>query len=181
MNLSPDLFSTLALLALLGMASYVDLLEHRIPNRLVLVGLIVAISLAASTAGRDGVVACLTGVATGAALLLPYYVLGGMGAGDVKLMAMAGGFLGARLTVAAVLATLLSGVVIGFVMLLVWRTAHSTLFYRLTSGVFTSRSVHRPEVESGPEAPGLPYGVAILIGVCLALIWNLTNSAAVMS
>ena len=181
MMLFPDLLSTFALLALLGIAAYIDLLEHRIPNQLVLTGLVVAIALAASTAGSDGVMSSLAGVATGGALLLPYYVLGGMGAGDIKLMAMAGGFLGAKLTVAAVLATLLSGVVFGFAILVIWRTAHSALVHRLTSSVFTSRSGHGPGGEPGDEAPGLPYGVAILIGVCLALIWNLSTTAAVTS
>lgn len=54
----------------------------------------------------------LLGVLAGFAILLPGYVLGKTGAGDVKLMAMAGAYLGLSGTVIAALVTFITGGVV---------------------------------------------------------------------
>ena len=95
----------LALLAgLLAAALWHDLRTRRIPNRLVLwgtVGGVVLNSMLPAGAGLFqqpfgglGLLQSLAGAAAGLALLLPMYLLRALGAGDVKLMAMCGAFLG---------------------------------------------------------------------------------------
>jgi Flp pilus assembly protein protease CpaA len=96
-----SLSAAFMLAALLAAAVVIDLRTRRIPNRLVLLGagaaallhLIGSVSPALSTA-RDAVVHALAGMAVGALWLLPGYLLGRTGGGDVKLLAVAGAFLG---------------------------------------------------------------------------------------
>src|SRR5687768_11743315 len=81
------------LLALLGSAMWCDIRTRRIPNKLVLVGLATSF-VAQGLRGLDGTQAWFLGTLAGFGLLLPLYVIRAMGAGDVKLMAMVGSFLG---------------------------------------------------------------------------------------
>lgn len=124
------LLSVTALALLLGLAIASDLRAHRIPNRLVGLGLAAALmlhawSLAAGTVPLAGTHwwSPLAGAAVGAALLLPLHLAGGMGAGDVKLMAMAGAFVGARSAAwAALYALVLGGMACAVAAL--WSMAH---------------------------------------------------------
>lgn len=100
-------------------ATWGDLRRRRIANRLVLAG--AAAGLFFNTVGPEGLGyasalpgalgfwTALAGLATGLGLMLPLYLLRAMGAGDVKLMAMVGAFLGPQATVGAVLATFIAG------------------------------------------------------------------------
>lgn len=109
MNLTPASWQLwcFAVLALaLVMATEADFLEQRIPN--LLVGLVlvagVALNMAGPANGREGMFGdfpgalggaqALLGALVGLALFLPLYVLGAMGAGDVKLLAALGAFTG---------------------------------------------------------------------------------------
>jgi len=71
-------------------AAYFDLRWRRIPNWLV--GTTIALSLVwhTWTAGLGGLWLSVGGLLAGAALLLPLYLLKGMGAGDVKFFAAIG-------------------------------------------------------------------------------------------
>lgn len=71
-----------------------DLATRRIPNLLTLGAAIAALAVHAYLEGFSGVWMSLSGWLVGAALLLPFFALGGMGAGDVKLMAALGAWLG---------------------------------------------------------------------------------------
>lgn len=82
-------------------ASVSDIRSGRIPNRLVLLGLLSGLGLAYvlgaggwGFAGGAGLLAALQGLLAGALLLLPLYLLRLLGAGDVKLMAALGALLG---------------------------------------------------------------------------------------
>ncbi|WP_201320231.1 prepilin peptidase, partial [Burkholderia sp. E168m30] len=67
-------------------AASTDIATRRIPNRLVLLGLAGALVAQCLLQGVPaGVLGWLAGAATGFGLLLPFYLLRGMAAGDVKL------------------------------------------------------------------------------------------------
>src|SRR5262245_38867262 len=71
-----------------------DLRTRRIPNLLTFGGAALAIVEAVRVAGPGGGVTSVGGWLTGAALFMPMFALGGMGAGDVKLAACIGAWLG---------------------------------------------------------------------------------------
>lgn len=96
-------------IALLVLAVTGDLRERRIPNGLSLGGIVVGVTLHTALRGSDGASTALLGSLAGGLLLFPFYLLRGMAAGDVKLMAAVGAHLGPPLVVIAVLATLIAG------------------------------------------------------------------------
>jgi Flp pilus assembly protein protease CpaA len=86
---------------LLTAAVVTDLRTRRIPNRLLLLGAGAAVALdvigwvsQVPPPARVALVHGLAGMGVGALWLLPGYLLGRTGGGDVKLLAVAGAFLG---------------------------------------------------------------------------------------
>lgn len=141
----------------LALAVGSDLRSRRVPNGLVAAGLAVALAipLAGALGAADGpswrlaatsVAPWAAGLVLGGLLLLPGYALGGMAAGDVKLMAMAGAFLGPGLATAAVLYTCLVGGALALAVL-AWRRARG-----------------RPAPTHQAYAPAIALG-------CLAAVW----------
>lgn len=128
----------------------------------------------------------MAGWVTGLALLLPLYLLRIMGAGDVKLMAMTGAFLGPQATVGALLCVLLAGGVLalGTALLegklrLLWRNLNVMLLGALAGGAMTGLPVSgKPDEGVAGDAEGddrefagtLPYGVAIAAGTMVYLV-----------
>jgi prepilin peptidase CpaA len=110
----------LAVLALLlAAATRSDIRTRRIPNRLVLWGALAGLSLHSIWPEGSGITGAIlagkgpwfsiAGFALGLVLLLPFYALRTMGAGDVKLVAMTGAFLGPAGVAGAALLTMLCG------------------------------------------------------------------------
>jgi prepilin peptidase CpaA len=102
---------TLALFALLVAAGVIDYRTMRIPNWLTVGGILVGLLSSTLSTGRplDGFMGASAGMAAGLAVLLPFYALRVMGAGDVKLMAAIGAFLGFPAILYAVLFTFIVG------------------------------------------------------------------------
>ena len=146
-------------------AVIVDLRQRRIPNSLCAVAIITGLILQFVAAGADGLVAGIGGLLTGFVLLLPFYCAGGMGAGDVKLMASVGTYLGVTGALVASAVTLIVGAVIagGVVMwnqVQGWRTAKHAIGFRSVE----------PNTLSQLE---FPYAAAIAIGTAVALASDL--------
>lgn len=89
-------FMKLYLAIVLIAASVIDIRSLRIPNWLTYSTLAVGISYLSITKGYDGFLLSLAGAAAGIGLLVFPYIMGGTGAGDVKLMGAVGSFLGAH-------------------------------------------------------------------------------------
>ncbi len=99
------------LLAWLVAASVIDWRTRRIPNALTASGALVALALGAvqGEAPAAGLADALLGLLVGLTLPMPLYMLRVLGAGDVKLLAMAGAFLGPGLAWQAVLGSFIAG------------------------------------------------------------------------
>ena len=82
--------------AILIIASITDIRSFRIPNWLSYSTLAVGISYFTVVKGYEGFLFSLQGAAIGTALLIIPYVIGGTGAGDVKLLGAVGSFLGPK-------------------------------------------------------------------------------------
>ena len=107
------LLAAIYLLAMLSIATVTDLLSHRIPTALLAPSLLVAAILGAVSAGFAGLLAAGAGLCVGLAMLLPLYVVGGTAAGDVKLLAVAGAYLGPAGAFVAGMFTFVAGALFG--------------------------------------------------------------------
>jgi prepilin peptidase CpaA len=123
-----------AIVVLLSIACWRDVQSRRIPNTLVVVGLALGLIFQATApagsglfhptqAGGLGLTAALLGALVGLGLLMPAYLLRAMGAGDVKLMAMVGAWLGTSGVAWTTLYTLIAGGVLSVMVMLATRSS----------------------------------------------------------
>ena len=159
----------LALLAILAVAVFCDLRVRKIPNSLILLGLALGFGLSMLPTG-PGVLAAAGGFGLGFAAFLPLYALRVLGAGDVKLMAVAGSFLGVAGTFGAMLMGLLAGGVlaVGYGLFL---GRLGAVFSNLRGivldvcvGVLHGRA---PQIRAVASPVKLPYSLAIASGVLI--------------
>lgn len=155
-----------AFTVILVYAAIGDLRTRRIPNRLVA---ILALSgLVYSVVGRpvtQGLLLGLAGLAVGLACWLPFYALGWLGAGDVKLFAAAGAWLGPVGAIEGSLAAACAGAVLALVWMVRSRGMKGTTdVLGLAAGT--------PSILSPSDATSrrstLPYGIAIAFGAIVA-------------
>lgn len=147
-----------------------DLRSRRIPN--VLVGTIGLAGLAFSFALMPfprAFVFALGGWVVGLAIWLPFWALRVLGAGDVKLMAAAGTWLGAAGTVEASLFAAVAGGVIAIIAL-VRGPGEGSPFDRFGAWLMTSRVTRSIAPELTPAERRIPYGVALAVGAAVA-VW----------
>lgn len=122
-----------------------DLRFRQIPNWASGILFLAGVSAAGFEHGLSGVLWSLGGAWAGLLAFLVFYALGGMGGGDVKLMAACGSLIGLRgLPVALVLAAAMGGII----------AVATVLFARLRS----------------KTAETIPYAPAIVAGSLLALL-----------
>lgn len=184
-TLATSVLSVLAALSLT--AAWSDYRHHRIPNSIVFSGVALGILLNSllapgvgfanrSLPGAGGFAFALTGLGLGLACLLPFYLLRAMGAGDVKLMAMVGAFLGPADVLGAVLFTFLAGGVMALVVVArtrAWGLLGQNMRVMLLGGLINASSGKVPVLETPVQSAGkLPYGVAIAAGTFAWVLWK---------
>ncbi|NNG24175.1 A24 family peptidase [Telluria aromaticivorans] len=159
------------LLLMVAAAAINDLASRRIPNLLLLSGLVAALVLhSISPDPGAALLSSAGGLLTGFVMFIPFYLVRGMAAGDVKMMATIGAFTGPDLALhIAILAWCAGGVMaLGIVICRGrLRLAFSNLW-----------SILRPAVLRLPAVPGavkesagsMPYGVAIAAGTIYLLL-----------
>lgn len=154
---------------LLIWAAYIDGKQLRVPNWLTFPMIAAGFVFNGWVAGWLGLENAFVGMVVGLACLLPLYAVGGMGAGDVKLMAGIGAWLGASVTWAAFVATTIVGALMA-----VWMVARRKSFahhYAYFLMIFTEflhiknpRELSQIAAERKPSMLLLPYGIPICIG-----------------
>lgn len=159
----------IVLLALLSVAVVSDLRHHRIPNILILIGIALGFVGQLYFYGGAGVFNFIVGVLLGFFVLLPMYALGGMAAGDVKLMAAVGGFLWPGGALWAAFCSLIAGGVCGVLIVAIRGQLLQTFSrYGLMLRVRTYFSPSESEVTGKP----FPYSIAISLGTLVSLFWR---------
>lgn len=163
-----QLLVVLGLLGLLVIAVAIDVHRHRIPNVLLLLGLLFCWAARLYAEGLEGLAESGVSLLIGFALFIPLYLLGGMAAGDVKLMAVVGAFLTPSGAMWAALFSVLAGSLIGILMIALCGQLGRTLSRYLLMA--RSRSYLGPEANE-VSAKAFPYSVAILIGTLSSFYW----------
>lgn len=156
-------------IALAIVTASTDLTCRRIPNRVIAIGLAAALVVQVWLHGPlAGGADWLAGALTGFAVLLPFYLLRGMAAGDVKLLLTIGAWVGPAMTVHIALATF----VIGGIWSLWVTLRHGRTRQLLVNLWCIVSSAWRPgrrqarniEYQQFESVGSLPYGVAIAAG-----------------
>jgi prepilin peptidase CpaA len=159
----------LVLAIVLAIAVYVELKERRIPNWLTLSGMGLGL-LIGYLHGPAGFWFSFGGLAIGFGFLFIFYVFGGLGGGDVKLMGAVGALMGADLIKPALLYTALAGAFLA-IMMVIWRKDFWVrIQFNLRRLAFWRKDAGAAPAESAPLV--VPYGVAITAGCLLALFIN---------
>jgi prepilin peptidase CpaA len=180
------LLALMILIVLLLLVTREDIRSHRIPNKLVLVGVVLGLGLNgllpgglgfnSEVPGGIGWLAAFKGLLLGIVVLLPMYLLRAMGAGDVKLMGMVGAFLGTGDLVGVVIATLIAGGLMALAVALWSRQLVNMLQnikLMLFGGLLKMNSGQLPTMNDLPVSVAkLPYAVAITAGTLGYLIWQ---------
>ena len=120
-------------------------------------------------AGWEGLLYSLVGTAVGLALLMPAYAIGGMGAGDVKLLAGIGAWVWGTVTLWAFAVSAIVGGVIAVGMVLVRRRwgKHQTQFWMICNEILTVKDPDKLAAIAAERKSSmllLPYGIPIAIG-----------------
>lgn len=132
---------------LLAVGAGWDLSRRRIPNQLVIALFAAGVVSVAVTLGVKGVLTVgMAGAMTGLIIWLPLWLMGFIGAGDVKFFVAAAVWLGPRATLGAALVSAIAGGILGCAWLVI--------------------RMHKKSGRSGT----VPYGVAMAVGLAV-VVW----------
>ena len=164
----------------LVVAAVIDGLQLKVPNwityPMIISGWVYSAALSPYP-GWEGLWFSLVGTAVGLALLLPAYAIGGMGAGDVKLMAGVGAWMWGTVTFYAFAVSTIVGAVIAVGMVL-WTKSwdkHKAQFWGIVNEIVTIKDPEKlAEIaaERKPRMFLLPYGIPIAIGSIGYFAWH---------
>jgi len=144
-----------------------DLRIRKIPNPLIIAALLFAFSFHIYQDGASGLVFSLKGFGLGLVLLLLPFLMGGMGAGDVKLLASIGALKGSVFVFNSFLWMALWGGLIALIIVIYQRKVKETAS-RLKQGLLMASlgmASFSDSLSKEEYSVYYPYGVAIALGV----------------
>lgn len=156
-----------AFTAILVVAAIGDLRTRRIPNRLVAVLAVLGIVFSSAQAPViAGVLRGSEGLLVGLGCWLPFYLLGWLGAGDVKFYAAAGAWLGPARALEGAMIGALAGAVLALIWMMKSRGVRNAV---LTLGLAAGTpGLLAPQEGESARRSTMPYGVALTIGALWA-------------
>ncbi len=155
----------------------IDGIALRVPNWLTFSMIFLGWVTSGALLGWTGFWASLSGTLVGLGLLLPLYAIGGMGAGDVKLLAGVGAWLGAAHTLAAFVVSAIVGAILALVLAL-WHRQIGQFATNLrliaTEIVVVRNPGELAELAAARKRRALllPYGIPIALGCIGYLIYQ---------
>jgi prepilin peptidase CpaA len=161
-------------------SAVVDIRKHKIPNLITFPAIAAALSYYGAYYGWDGIGFGIGGMCVGTALLLLPYLMGGMGAGDAKLMGAVGAVLGIERTVTAFLFISAVGCVYALLVIVIQRRRMKGYFKQMwltAQGMVLTRK-YMPVESGGQKRPKVYYGVAIAAGTLTYLALEITGAIA---
>lgn len=163
--------------AVASLGAVPDMRTGRIPNWLTYSGLLAGLLLRLGLSRWPGLRGGLLGVLIGGGLFYVLMIVGGMGGGDVKLMAAVSAWAGVAQIFLVLIATAIAGGILAlfyvFFRKQVWQTLRNSIElmrHHLTRGL-------RPHPELNVHQQGsvrIPYGLAIALGTLYCLSQTLS-------
>jgi prepilin peptidase CpaA len=156
------------LLVVLLISVITDVKSRKILNIVTLPSILIGVIYYTTTSGLDGLLFSGKGFIVGLVLLFIPFLLGGIGAGDVKLLAAIGALKGTTF----VFYSFLYAGAIGFfiaLFIIIKQKHFGGLLFRLFNATL-QREVGSLNLEKKDLAPSFPYGVAIALGVLCAYL-----------
>jgi prepilin peptidase CpaA len=153
-------------------AAVIDGLKLKVPNwitfPMIISGWVYSVTLS-PYAGWEGMMYSVLGTIVGLALLLPAYSIGGMGAGDVKLLAGVGAWCWSTTTLYAFAVSTIVGAIIAILMVVLRRKwfKHHAQFWMICTEILTVKDPEKLAAIAAERKPSmmlLPYGIPIAIG-----------------
>ncbi|PLS06995.1 prepilin peptidase [Neobacillus cucumis] len=163
----------IVLVTILIVSLYTDIKSRRILNIITLPTIIIAFVFHTYTFGLSGLVFSSKGFLTGVGLLIIPFILGGLGAGDVKLMAAIGALMGTSFVFYSFIYTAIIGGMIGVFIILKtkgFRNSIKSLLINIALFRSNQGSLSISKVSEGKIS--FPYGIAIVLGTFCSLIWG---------
>ncbi|MGB6041721.1 MAG: A24 family peptidase [Pirellulales bacterium] len=160
----------------LVVAAVIDGWKLKVPNWITFPMIISGWIYSTMAFGWPGLMWSVVGTAVGLALLLPAYAIGGMGAGDVKLMAGIGAWVWPGVTFYAFCVSAILGGIIAVGMVL-WRGAwskHRQQFGNILNEIAVIRDPEQLAAIAAERKSSmmlLPYGIPIALGTIAYFAW----------
>jgi len=160
----------------LVVAAFIDGYKLKVPNWLTFPMVVSGWIAGAVFFGWAGLGWSLLGTAVGLGLLLPAYAIGGMGAGDVKLLAGVGAWVGVSHTLWAFVVSVIVGAAIAVAMVICrrrWRH-HQSQFLGILTEILIVRNPSQLSAMAAERKSSmmlLPYGIPIAIGSIAYFAW----------
>jgi prepilin peptidase CpaA len=151
-----------------AVSAVIDFRTRRLPNPLTLGIALSGVLVAAAGYGAVTLPGALLGFAAGLVIMLPSHVVGATGAGDVKLLAAFGTFLGPKMVVLAFLYTAIAGGVLAVLVALSRRTLAMSIVR--TMRLMGSLGRDAEEIEHPSANNRFAYAPAIAIGTLAAAL-----------
>ena len=164
---------SLVVVVLVVVAAVTDLQTHKIPNKLTFPAMGIGVIGHGVIQGWAGVAFSLEGLGLGFLLLFGFYLMGGMAAGDVKLMAAVGSFLGPINVFLVFLMTALLGGLYALGMM-IHESGVGGMLSRLgliVKTFFLTGSVKTAFSAGDPHQKKLRYGLVIGLGTLGYQFW----------
>ncbi len=160
----------------LVLAAVIDGYKLKVPNWLTFPFIISGWLFSGVAFGWEGLWWSLAGTAVGLGLLLPAYAIGGMGAGDVKLLAGVGAWVWGTVTFHAFCVSAVAGALIAVAMVLYKRawSKHKAQFIGIANEIMTIRDPNQLAALAAERKSSmllLPYGIPIAIGSIAYFAW----------
>jgi prepilin peptidase CpaA len=147
-----------------------DLRTRRIPNTVVLTLLVLGAAYSTAALGlQAGISHVATGFAVGLLLWLPFWLLGWLGAGDVKLFAGGAAWLGAWGALQAAGVAAIAGAILSIVWL-GWQRGVRVAFEKSFIAMVHPRVLTSASAAVNSRRRLVPYGVALAVGL-LVVAW----------